>query len=139
MELVKVAKTWVGVPVKPVGSYRHGVNCLGLLVGIVRELGGFEDMISDLEKNIGFKAPINSHDLLHKMSSNKHLRSIRPIIKRPGNILLFFTLAGPQHIGIVTEPGIVLHSSQTKKKVIEHRIPSGWRVALECEFLGIDD
>lgn len=139
-KLIKVAKTWIDVPAIASGAQRKGVNCLGLFVGIVREVGGFEDMVKEAEKHVGFRVPITPGDLMRQLSSSKHLKlAPRPFDIRPGNLLLLFTRDGPQHLALVTEPGIILHAAQVKKKVVEHRIPEGWRVAAEFEIVGLDD
>ncbi len=138
-ELIKQAKTWIDVPVRPSGAQRVGVNCLGLFVGILRELGGFETVVEEADKHIGFKVPTTPGDFLRKLSTSKHLRLVRPTVLQPGNFVLLFTRDGPQHIAFVTEPGVILHASARKKKVVEHRIPEGWRVAAEFEIVGLDD
>ena len=138
-DLIKVARTWLGVPAIVGGSQRCGVNCLGIMVGILRELGGFDDMVLEMDKHVGFKKPTSPGDLLKKLISSAYWINIRPIQLVPGNLILFFTRDGPQHLALVTEPGIILHASQLKKKVIEHGIPDGWRVAGEFEVNGIED
>ena len=138
-ELIAQARTWIDVPAISGGSQRCGVNCLGIFVGILRELGGFESMIEEMEKHVGFKKPTTPGDLLRKLLTNEHWQSVRPTKFQPGNVILFFTRDGPQHLAMVTEPGIILHASQNKKKVVEHSIPEGWRVAGEFKFKGLDD
>ena len=137
--LISQARTWIDVPAIASGSQRCGVNCLGLFVGILRELGGFEVMVKEAEKHIGYKNPVTPNDLLRRLSSSKHLQIIRPPKLQPGNLMLFFNREGPQHLALVTEPEIILHAAQNKKKVIEHRIPAGWRVASEFKLVGIID
>jgi cell wall-associated NlpC family hydrolase len=139
-DLIKVARTWIDTPTRPSGSERCGVNCFGLFIGILRELGGFEDAIKEAQQHLGFKVPEKRSSLLHQLSNSKYLKMTpRPFKLDPGNILLLFTRGGPQHIALVTEPGIILHAAQSKKKVIEHRIPDGWRVAAEFELVGLSD
>lgn len=138
-KLIAVARTWIDVPAIASGAQRRGVNCLGLLVGVVRELGGFEKLVEEAEKHVGFRRPATPKDMLHKLVSSKYFRTVRPIELQPGNFVLLSTREGPQHVALVTEPGIILHAAQEKKKVIEHRIPEGWRVVREFEFVGIED
>ncbi len=139
MDLIKNAKTWIDVPVRPSGSQRIGVNCLGLFVGILREAGGFEEMLEEAEKHVGFKAPITPGDFLREMKASSYLKLIRPTRLYPGNFILLFTRDGPQHLAFVTEPRVILHASARKKKVVEHLLPSDWRVAAEFELVGLDD
>ncbi len=138
-DLIKQAKTWVNSPVRPSGSQRVGVNCLGLFVGVLREAGGFADVVVEAEKHVGFKAPITPGDFLREMKASRHLRLIQPAELRPGNFVLLFTRDGPQHLAFVTEPGVILHASARKKKVVEHLLPAGWKVAAELEIVGLED
>ena len=138
-ELITHARTWLNVPAIASGAQRVGCNCLGLHVGYLRELGGFEGMVTEAEKHVGRKNPTTPDDLMKKLVASVYLRNIRPIELHVGNLVLFFTRDGPQHLTLVTEPGIVLHAAQVKKKVVEHLIPDGWRPAAEFEFVGIED
>ncbi len=138
-ELIKTAKTWLDVPVRPSGSQRVGVNCLGLFVGVLREVGGLEEMVEEAEKHVGFKAPITPGDFLREMKASSYLKPVRPTRLRPGNFILLFTRDGPQHLAFVTEIGVILHASSRKKKVVEHLLPDDWRVAAEFEIVGLND
>lgn len=136
-DLIFQARTWIGVPALPSGAQRCGVSCLGLLIGIFRELGGFEELVAEIEKHSGTKRPEIPGALLKQLINNKHLRVLKVSILQPGNWAIFMTRDGPQHLALITEPMIILHASQVKRKVVEHLIPSGWRVAREFEFVGL--
>lgn len=139
-ELIVVARTWLDVPAIASGAERHGVNCLGLFIGILREVGGFEGMVEESTKHLGFRVPTSPGDLMRKLSGTKHLKSLpRPFKMEVGNLLLIFTRDGPQHLALITEPGVILHASQAKKKVVQHRIPEGWRVAAEFKLVGLSN
>lgn len=138
-ELITQARTWLNVPAIASGAQRVGCNCLGLHVGYLRELGGFEELVEEAEKHVGMKRPVTPDDLMKKLVASAHVRNIRPIGLHVGNLVLFFTRDGPQHLTLVTEPKIVLHAAQIKKRVVEHLIPDGWRPAAEFEFVGIED
>ena len=137
--LVSQARTWLDVPAIASGARRCGCICLGLHVGYLRELGGFESLVREAEGHVGMKAPVTPDDLMRKLSSSGRLKNIRPIVLGVGNLVLFFTVVGPQHLTLVTEAGIVLHASQIKKKVVEHLIPDDWRPAAEFSLVGIED
>lgn len=137
--LIVQARTWIDVPAQASGAQRVGCNCLGLHVGILREVGGFEGLVKEAESHVGMKHPVTPDDLMKKLVASHHLKNIRPIVFTPGNLILFFTLDGPQHLALVTEPGVILHAAQVKKKVVEHLIPSNWRAAAEFQLVGIED
>ena len=137
--LIKVAKTWIGVPVRPSGAQRMGVNCLGLFVGILREAGGFENIVIEAEKHVGFREPTYPGDFLRRLSNSKHVRIVRPSLLKEGNFILLLTRGTPQHLAFVTEPGIILHASIRKGKVIEHLLPTGWQSVAEFELIGLSE
>jgi len=137
--LIAVARTWIDVPAIASGAQRVGCNCLGLHVGYLRELGGFEKLVEEAEKHVGMRGPVTPNDLMKKLVQSTHVRNIRPIKLEVGNLVLFFTRDGPQHLTLITEPGVVFHAAQIKGKVVEHHIPKGWRPAAEFEFVGIED
>ncbi len=138
-ELIKQARTWIDVPAIASGAQRSGTSCLGLLIGVLRELGGFEDMVKEAEKHVGLKHPTSPGDLMRRMCNSHHLKVVRPPTLTPGNLVLFFTRDGPQHIALVTEPHVILHAAQVKKKEVEHLVPEGWRIAAEFQLTGLDD
>ena len=137
--LIAVAITWIDVPAIDSGAQRVGCNCLGLHVGYLREIGGFEKLVLEAEKHVGMKGPVTPNDLMKKLVQSAHVRNIRPIKLEVGNLVLFFTRVGPQHLTLITEPGMVLHAAQIKGKVVQHFVPRGWRPAAEFEFVGIED
>lgn len=137
-ELIAVAKTWIDVPAIASGAQRVGCNCLGLHVGYLRELGGFEKLVKEAEKHVGMRGPVTPNDLMKKLVQSTHVHNIRPIKLEVGNLVLFFTRDGPQHLALVTEIGVILHAAQNKGKVVQHLIPMGWRPAAEFEFVGLD-
>ncbi len=139
IDLIKNAKTWIDVPVRPSGSQRAGVNCLGLFVGIIREVGGFEEVVEEAEKHVGFKAPVTPGDFLRKLSVSKHLKLVHPTRLQMGNFILLLTRDGPRHLAFLTEPGVILHASARKKKVVEHLLPDGWKVVAEFELMELSD
>ncbi len=137
--LIAAARTWIDVPAIASGAQRAGCNCLGLHVGYLRELGGFEKLVAEAEQHVGMKGPVTPNDLMRKLIESAHVRNIRPIKLGVGNLVLFFTRVGPQHLTLITEPGTALHAAQAKGKVVQHLVPQGWRPAAEFEFVGIDD
>lgn len=138
-ELITQARTWEGVPAIASGAQRVGCNCLGLHVGYLRELVGFEGIVEAATPHVGMKGPVTPRDLMKKLVESEHLKNIWPVKLHPGNLVLFYTSDGPQHLTLITEPGVILHAAQYKKKVVEHLIPDGWRPAAEFEFMGIED
>jgi len=137
-DFVKIAKTWVGVPWKPSGSHRNGVNCIGLFIGIARELE-MEELVESVVVHAGFATPPFSGSMLKKM--REHLQGVALTEITVGDILVFKVDNEPQHVAVITEPGIILHADHQAKKVIEHKLPSSWRpvAAFRLKEPEIDD
>lgn len=137
--LIREAREWISVPAIESGTHKNGVNCSGLFIGIARNVEGLQKIAAEAEPYSGFKNPMEPGGLLRMLSSTNRLRAVTPPILRPGNFVLFYAGKEPQHLTIVTEPGVILHASQIKKKVVEHGIPGDWRVAREFEIVGIEE
>lgn len=136
-QLIAKARTWIDVPAIASGAQRVGCNCLGLHVGYLRELGDFQGMVEEAEKHVGRRGPVTPNDLMKKLVASVHVKNVRPIELAPGNLVLFFTRDGPQHLTLVTEKEVILHAYQKKGKVVEHLIPKEWRPAAEFEYVGL--
>ena len=126
-EFIAEARRWIGRPVAPVGAQAQGVNCLGLFVAIARDVGGLERLVAVAEPWCGHAKPPSAGALLRGMKA--HLWLLDRKAARPGDILIFRVGGEPQHLALITEPGIVLHADAGKGRVVEHRIKPGWRIA----------
>jgi cell wall-associated NlpC family hydrolase len=126
--IIAAARTYLGTPFKHQGRLRGiGVDCIGLLVGAVRDAGYSIGDCADYGR-----AP-NPRELLGEMS--KHAtRASRPFdqlrvlpdlgaaaIAIPGDVLVFWTLAPhlPRHVGLRTDTGLI-HTWAEVGKVVEY-------------------
>lgn len=130
-----MARAWVGRPYRPAGARECGVNCLGLFVAILREAGGFEDLAAAAEPHAGFARPPKSGALLRGLKD--HLAGVPVENAGPGDLLLFRIGGEPQHLAILTEPGVILHADGVKGRVVEHRLPPGWRPVAAFRIPGV--
>ena len=132
-EIVSQAKTWIGTKFHHQGRIKnHGVDCLGLIVGVAKEL----NLISKDEKTLLHKLDkinyghLPDTDALYNCLSN-HLTEIPKDQLKAGDIILMVFDKHPQHLGIVynydeTNLGII-HSYAPAKKVVEHRLDEEWK------------
>jgi cell wall-associated NlpC family hydrolase len=124
-EFVEIVRSWIGVPWRNVGTRREGVNCLGLLVGAAREMGGLEDLVYKAEPYANFSRPHG--EMLRKMK--EHLGVIGMGEALPGDLALFRIGAEPQHVVLLTDPGMVVHSWKRAGRVREQPIMSDWSLS----------
>lgn len=124
-DLVKQARTYIDVPFKHRGrSKRVGVDCAGLLVCSLRDLGytAFDKRVygrepakdglrQTVEANMG--APIDKHNLI------------------PGDVVLCRFKGEPHHVGLLGDHPVaglsLIHSYGDVGKVVEHVLDSKWR------------
>ncbi len=135
--LIQEAVKWIGRPYSAAGTQECGANCLGVFGGILRNLGGLENLVAEIEKHAKYARPVRSGDLFRCLIASKYLETIRPRKMEPGNFLLIRFSGEPQHMAIITEPGIVLHASGLHKRVIRHGLPRDWKVVCEFKIVGL--
>ncbi len=135
--LVQEAVKWIGRPYSASGTQECGANCLGVFGGILRNLGGLEGLVAEIEKHAKYARPIHSGQLFRLLTTSKYLETIRPKRLETGNFLLIRFAGEPQHMAIITEPGIVLHASGPHKRVIQHGLPRDWKIVCEFKIIGL--
>lgn len=123
---VAEARTWLDTPYRHQGRLKGvGVDCIGLVIGACRELGLF-----DLDVGAYPARP----DGTLRARIAEHSNAISYAEAQPGDVLLFHWAGVPTHVGIVTDPGHLIHSYAVNRKVIEHRIDARWSSQIVCAF-----
>ena len=136
-EFVAMARTWVGVPWRRVGTRRDGVNCLGLLVGVARELGGLDSLVARAEPYANFARAPEHGDMLRRMK--EYLRVVPRREAVPGDLPLFRIDGEPQHVTLLVAPDTVLHSGERAGGVREVRlVPPGWTLSIVLRIGELD-
>ena len=125
-KFVEIGLTWIDVPWRKVGSTRQGVNCLGLPVGIVREMGGFDELVQLGAVQANFDRPLTPRMMVDGMM--EHMNVIKIPDARLGDLLLFRINGRPDHIAILTalNPITILHSDRNARKVRNQTLPARW-------------
>ena len=134
--IVEVARTWLGTPFHAQGRVKGiGCDCLGLLMGIAKELnlrtkGG--KLLTDYDQN-------NYHLILDgarfESALCHHFEEIDQV--ESGCIVLLEFDNNPQHLAIVVESGVncsVIHAYATARKVVEHRLDGSMRRKIKRIF-----
>jgi cell wall-associated NlpC family hydrolase len=119
--IVATARQFLGVRWRHAQSSKEaGVDCVGLFVALMRDLG-----IADYQ-------PPNYGRQTTEAALRAEIEQFCAPIAMPerddGDLLLFDILGSIQHVGMVTEGGwCVLHAVIGPDRVVEHRLDAGWR------------
>lgn len=134
IEIIDEARSWKGTPVHHQGRKKGaGVDCLGLIVGIARDLGLKVQDRTDYSKAGDIKKL--------EAEMRRQLVEIDPREAKPGDILVFQPSARDRtpHVALITDRGI-LHAynaqgrSNQSGKVVEHVLNEKWRRRISSAF-----
>ncbi len=132
--IVAVARSWIGTPYRHQASLKGvGCDCLGLLVGVWRELGGA--MPEKLPPYTPDWAEANGRETFAE-GLRAILDEIDPRDAREGDIVLFRWRAHlpAKHAGILTAPDRMVHA-QAKARVAEVAMSDWWRRRVAFGFV----
>ncbi len=138
--IVTAARTWVGTRFSHQGrrkgsdADRGGVDCLGLLIGIARELS----LIA------ADGTPLAAHDVTDysktpdgakfKATLDRVLLPQEARTPAAGMVGLFILDARPQHVAIISDYSPqaygMIHAFAPARRVVEHRLDDEWRKRL---------
>ncbi|MFB9139704.1 NlpC/P60 family protein [Maritalea porphyrae] len=132
-EIVSRAREWLGTP------YRHqsatkgsGCDCLGLIVGIWRELfGDHKFELPPYSRNWRDQ----SHAAQLRALADRHLMLLEKADLKSGQVVLLRMHTGlpAKHCAIVTEPNRFIHA-QERVGVVEVPISNWWRRRIVAQF-----
>lgn len=143
-DVVEAARGWVGTRfhhqgrLKASEGRKGGCDCLGLLVGVARELrlpasGG------------GMLADFDERDYGH-MPDGRKLKATLDLLLEPiapqdageGDVLLLRIEGVPQHLAIVCGypyGGLgMIHALAANRRVVEHRLDEAWRGRIAAAY-----
>lgn len=115
-EIIAEARTWLGTPFHHQGRVKGvGVDCIGLVVGVGRDLG-----LVDYDTTDYGRIP---NPVVMGKGLREHLIQTDQIV--PGCVLWFAFTQAPMHLGIVTDSGLI-HAYATAEKVVETGLDEQW-------------
>jgi len=145
-QIIDQARTWLGTKYHHQGRLKKssrgdgGVDCIGLVIGIIDELG-----ISDGSGNSLVAADETNYSMYPEQgrlvkSIQQHLREVAKDKMRVGDVLLFKTFKDPQHVGLLSEypsgghahEGAqiqhlgLIHCNSSAGKVVEQPLTETW-------------
>lgn len=132
--IVIQARTWLGTPFHHQARLKgKGCDCLGLIVGVVDELG-LKDvhgrLLSSYDEITYPKEPDGAY-LIDKLTDI--LIEVPIADARAGDLALFKVRENPQHLAILTDYENTLgmiHSFAPSRRVVEHRLDEDWKSRL---------
>lgn len=136
--IVTHARGWIGTPFHHQARLKgKGCDCLGLIVGVVDELG-LKDKhgqpLSGYDEVTYSKEPDGAY-LTEKLASL--LAEVPFAETQPGDLALFNVRDNPQHMAILSdyEGGMgMIHSYAPARRVVEHRLDDDWKQRLAKVF-----
>lgn len=120
-DILIAARRWLNVPWKHQGRSRSGIDCLGLVVLVAKELG-----IADTDEKTYSRRP-DGKELLNRFREEMNEIPLTEI--RPGDVLMFADNAYPCHVAFVSEKHgeiYIIHAHATRRKVLEERYAYEW-------------
>lgn len=132
--IITQARTWLGTPFHHQARLKGvGCDCLGLVVGVVGELG-LKDKHGQLiagYDEIAYSKEPNGKYLTQKLTN---LLEEVPITQaQAGDLALFLVRDNPQHLAIITDYERTLgmiHAYAPARRVVEHRLDDDWNSRL---------
>ena len=135
--IVKQARTWLGTKYHHQGRLKQsatctgGVDCIGLVIGIINELNICDDQRCLLSKydRLDYSMSPQSTKLAECFGLYLDLVDLAEMI--PGDILLFKFWQEPQHVGIVSgypTGGLgLIHCHSSSGCVVEQPLSDTWQ------------
>ena len=127
-DVVNAARGWLGTRWHHQASLRGvGADCIGLIVGVARELGIPEAAQFDASQEIRGYGRQPDPEMLLRACDELLAPCEHPVA---GDILLFRFASEPQHFGIMSASDYFIHAYAQGRKVVENRINDMWRARI---------
>lgn len=125
-EIIRVARTLLGTPFHHQGRLKGvGVDCVGLIVCVCRELG-----VPHIDC-LSYERHPDGVTLLAKLRENMIEVPVKD--REPGNVITFRIGRFPRHVGIITDYGLI-HTYQEVGRVVEHVLDNMWLTRISNVF-----
>lgn len=123
-DVADAARTWIGTPFVHQGRLKGvGVDCVGLVIGVARELG-----LTDYDFNAYGMQP-DPRVLMREVEAN--LQAVPLGDAQAGDVLLFRFEREPQHFAIVVDtaasPWQIVHAHRKVGRCVQHGMDEIWR------------
>ncbi len=128
--IIDTARGWLDTPFHHQGRLKGvGVDCIGLVVGVARELG------IDIYDEAGYGRQPQEGRL--RAALNEHLQ--RTLTLAPGRVVLMQWDVDPMHVGILANHpagGLsLIHAYAKSRKVVEHALDDVWQARIAAVYI----
>ena len=139
------ANDYVGLPYKPLGRNRDGIDCYGLVRLVLKEQCGIDlpSYSSEADRS-GFRDDDPTHpegrevraQVIADQITMNGFYSVERDTLRPFDLLITRTYGDPIHIGLVVRPTLMLHtyggSSATTSVIVDYSSPDWASRIIRC-------
>jgi len=111
-EVLEIARTWIGTPYKHQASLKGvGCDCIGLIVGVWRELYGGTPQDFEMPPYTAFWAEETGRELMVQIGA-QYLIPVSLADMIPGDVVMFkmVTHGMTKHAGILSENNKLIHA-----------------------------
>ena len=121
-DIIRTARSYLGVRFRHQGRSRNGIDCAGLIVSVGHDLG--------LQREADYTAYSHAPDgrTLHVLLA-RHFDVVPPGEMSLGDVVFMAFQEFPQHLGILADacrPFSLIHAYAPSRKVIEVRLDDEW-------------
>lgn len=141
-DIIREARSWIGVPFRHQGRNRRGVDCIGHVLLVMNALGmELDDQAREALERPKYGLRPNGHQLVRACEANgeavpngEHL---------PGDVVIMAWHKFPMHIGFLGDlygdvksegPMSLIHSYSDMGKVAEHTFSREWSRRVRATF-----
>lgn len=137
-DIVRQARTWDKTPFHHQARLKgKGCDCLGLIVGVVDELGLKDRNGRPLASYDEITYPTEPDGAYLTKKLTELLDEVPIAEAQPGDLALFKVRENPQHLAILTdyegELGMI-HCFAPSRAVVEHRLDDDWKQQIAKVF-----
>lgn len=119
-EIVAAARSFLGVPFRHQGRTRHGLDCIGLVVAVARDLGRYEGDVT------GYQRRTSGNSFMAQMQA-EGLRDVPWECRLPGDVVLMHDNHYPCHVAILSETDRIVHAFALRRQVVEEVLTEHWK------------
>ncbi len=141
---INQARTWLGTKYHHQGRLKKspqgsgGVDCIGLVLGVIDELNicGQDGRKLSFYDELGYSMQPEGNRLIEAM--RKHLQEIAINQMQIADILVFRTFRDPQHIGLLSQYPTgslgIIHCNSSAGMVVEQPLSATWQRMISHVF-----
>lgn len=133
-QIIKEARTYVGVPYLHQGRSRSGIDCIGLVINVAAACGVINERQYDyINKQFrGYARLPGEKTLITALSEFMSMRSFR--LAEPADIIVTKFDRAPRHCMILTDQGTIIHAFANIGRVTEQRYAHMWKREATASF-----